>query len=203
MRTAILAALISPALLAILPAATRADLLITLSDPNTNATVMTIEMASIDASSITSASVLATLLATPGDYTQVTTFFPTAPSPLTITGPFTQALGLPVTSFSGMTFTSDLPGGSYLAVGNPGYAASTFNAFTSLPTRIELATTTADFRTNDLHFSGNVLDGTFANATAVPEASTIVIAGMTLATYLAWTSVRRLARRRPTPTPGA
>jgi hypothetical protein len=209
MRNVILAALISPVLLAILPAATRADLLITLSDPNTQATVMTIEMASIDASSITSASVLATLLATPGDYSTITTFFPTGTSPLVVTGTFTQALGLPVTTFSGSTFTSDLSSGvppgqsSVYAALTTQFADNAFQVFTQLPSNILLSTTTAAGITNGLTVSGTVLDGTFADVTAVPEASTMVIAGMTLATYLAWTSVRRLVRRRPTPTPGA
>jgi hypothetical protein len=197
MRNVILAALISPLLLAILPAATRADLVITLSDSSTNATVMTIDMASIDASSITSASDLATLLATPGDYTQITTFFPTSPSPLLLTGSFTEALGLPVTTFSGMTFTSQLSNPLYLAKSTPNNGEVT--AFVNT---IDLDTTTAG-GFNALTLSSNVLDGTFANATAVPEASTMVIAGTALATYLAWTSVRRLARRRPPPTSGA
>jgi hypothetical protein len=197
MRNVILVALISPLLLAILPAATRADLLITLSDSSTNATVMTIEMASIDASSITSASVLATLLATPGDYTQIITFFPTSPSPLFLTGSFTEALGLPVTTFSGMNFTSKLSNPPYIA-----QSSANNGEVTAFVGAIDLDTTTAG-GVNVLTLSNNVLDGTFADVTSVPEASTMVIAGMTLATYLAWTSVRRLARRRPTTTPGA
>ena len=135
MRNLILAALISPVLLAVLPAATRADLLITLSDPNTQATVMTIEMASIDASSITSASVLATLLATPGDYSTITTFFPTGTSPLVVTGTFTQALGLPVTTFSGSTFTSDLSPGPVYGYSGRCYWHSNFGSDTAFEAR--------------------------------------------------------------------
>jgi hypothetical protein len=203
MRNGILAALVSPLLLAILPAVTRGDLLITLSDPNTSKTVMTIEMDSIDASSITSSSVLVTLLATPADYSKVTTFFPTSPSPLIVTAPFTSALGLPVTSLNGSTFTSDFSSGQdgqvYVASGF-GSGGSAFQAFTSL-SEIHLSTTTVDSISNSLTVSGTILDGTFADVSSVPEASTMVIAGLTLATYLAFTSVRRLACRRPAPTP--
>ena len=62
MQNRILATFLCPVLLAITPGLAQAGIVITLSDPNDSARVMTIQMNSVDISSITSASALETVL---------------------------------------------------------------------------------------------------------------------------------------------
>ena len=103
MRHTILTAVLSALVLVITPVATRAGIVITLSDPSSSTAIMAIQMDSVDIATITSASALQTVLNTASDYTKVTTFFP-APTSLSSTGPFTLVnfpsnATLPVTTF--------------------------------------------------------------------------------------------------------
>ncbi len=193
MRTTILTAVLSALLLVITPAGTRADITITLSDPNTSTPVMTIQMDSVDISTITSAAALETVLGTASDYTQITTFFRTPPTPLISTGPFTTIDALPVTTFdqTSESFTSVLPVNSgYVLSGNGGY-----NTFGN-DGNIYLQTTNGVSTNNQVNVSGDTLDGSIASVTAVPEASTLVMVGIVLATSLAGAGFRRW-RGRP------
>ena len=110
MRNTILTAVLSAVVLVITPAATRAGIIITFSDASNSFKVMTFEMDSVDISTITSASALETVLGTASDYSQITWFFTSAPTPISA-GNIAIAAALPVTTFDQTleTFTSVLP----------------------------------------------------------------------------------------------
>ena len=109
-RNTILTAVLSAVVLVITPAATRAGIIITFSDASNSFKVMTFEMDSVDISTITSASALETVLGTASDYSQITWFFTSAPTPISA-GDIAIAAALPVTTFDQTleTFTSVLP----------------------------------------------------------------------------------------------
>jgi len=189
MRTTILTAVLSA--LVLTPAVSRADIVITLTNPSDNSKVMTIEMDSVDISTITSAAALETVLGTASDYTQITTFFPTTPTSLISAGPFTLVDALPVTTFDqpSESFTSVLNGSySFIGGGASNIAGSSGGIFLQ---------TTNGLGSNQVELAVGNLNGSIASVTAaVPEGSTLVMVGIVLATSLAGACLRRW-RDRP------
>ena len=194
MRRTILTVVLSALVLVSTPAATRAGIVITFSDPSSSTAIMAIQMDSVDISTITSATDLQTVLNTASDYTKVTTFFPTGPTPIIYTGPFRlfnipNNETLPVTTFDQPTesFTSVLPDGvQFNFVGSGLTSLSTGNGSILLE-----STNGAIF--NALSVNGSTLDGTIAS---VPEGSTLCMGAIGLATCLACARVRRWWRGR-------
>ncbi len=188
MRNTILTAVLSAVVLVITPAATRAGIIITFSDASNSFKAMTFEMDSVDISTITSASALETVLGTASDYSQITWFFTSAPTPISA-GHIGAATALPVTTFDQTleTFTSVLPADALFnwQVGGGGSSISTAGGTPQLATTVFNPNETVNAYT----FGGSTIDGTIT--AIVPETSTLVMGGIALATFLARSGLRR------------